>query len=327
MAKDMIYLTGGLISLIHTVKVMSYIDYIKRFGLNYLIGGGPGDVLAGSKIPKSLICVSSENIDEGIKLFFKYYTPANDMKTYLNNVFKRDIIEEYYPSIINSFFNSIENLKGTTAAHKITAWSLLNRLPAFTFTTPFHNHPDITESFCHLNYSFCDLMLSISAEWLYGQNFYNYMIYENLIELRDVIYANTGKKLSGEIYNYQWVPPSNLNSLKRKLIASIKKTNAGMKLLSSVKNFNKTFSPSQTPKLKPPAFLYTIFKEDKKLFIDLDETLNTISDLKYILDISKSNNFLQVYRNGEPVTNSLDNDTDLLGKLSAFCYSFKHLNY
>lgn len=325
--KDMIYLTGGLISLTHTVKVMCYIDYIKKFGFKYLLGGGPGDVLAGSKIPKSPICVSSENIDEGIKLFFLNYTPVNDVKTYLSNIIKRDIIEEYYPFVENSFFNSIEKLKGTTAAHKITAWSLLNRWPGFTFTTPLHNHPDITESFCHLSYRYCELMLRIPAEWLYGQNFYNYMIYENLIGLRDVIYANTGKKLSGEIYNYQWIPPSYLYSLKKKLLASIKKTNTGMKLVSSVKNFKTTFLPSQTPKLKPPGFLYTIFKEDKKLFLDLDEILNTISDLKYILDISKSNNFLKMYRNGEPVTNSLDNDTDLLGKLSAFCYSFKHLNY
>lgn len=34
-----------------------------------------------------------------------------------------------------------------------------------------------------------------------------------------------------------------------------------------------------------------------------------------------------MYRKGEPVTNSLKGDTDLLGKLSAFCYSYKHLIY
>ena len=327
LAKDIIFLTGGLRSLTHFLKIMSYIDHIKKYGRNYLLGGGPGDVLAGSKIPKSLITVSTENVDEGIRLFFKSYTSNYNMQSYLENVFKKDIIEENFSSIVKSFFDSIENLKGKTAAHKITSWALLNRWPAFTFTTPIHDHPDITESFCHLDYKFCELMLRIKAEWLYGKNFYDYMIYENLVELREIINSNTGKKLSGEITNYQWIPPSDLNVFKTKLKTKLKKLYAKVKFPASTKYFNRPYSPPQIVKSLPHSFLYTIFKEDKQLFIDLQEMLHTIPDLGNILDINQSNNFIKKFKNGELVTNSFNMDTDLLGKLSALCYSYKYLNY
>ena len=327
MSKDLIYLTGGLRSLTHVVKTMSYVEFIRYIGCNYLLGGGPGDVIAGSKIPKSLVCISPDNVAAGINIFFSHYTPMHDMPAYLKTVFRRDLIEEFYPATVNSFFHSFEGLKAATAAHKITAWALLNRWPAFTFTTPLHDHPDIFETFCHLDYKFCELMLRLPAEWLYAKNFYNFMIYRNLVELKNVANANTGKTVSGEMINYRWIPPSKTTLYKEVLKSGIKKAHVGTKLLSLFQKPRNSLISAGNFKHVGPGFLYSIFKEDKRLFLDLGEIFHSIPELKYVLDIQNSEKFLEMFRNGEPVTGSFDRDTDLLGKLAAFCYSFKYLVY
>ena len=324
-SQDLIYLTGGLRSLTHIVKTMSYVDYIKNRGFKYMMGGGPGDVIAGSKIPKNLVCIRPENVKEGMGIFFKHYAAAHDLHNYLENVFRKDILKQFYSATVDSFYNSFREIKSKTAAHKVTAWSLLNRWPAFTFTTPLHDHPDIAESFCHLDYRFCELMLRLPAEWLYAKNFYNYMICQNLVELRDVINANNGKKLSGEIINYQWSPPSGFISYKKILKEKIKRFRAVSQVLELINKPDINLSSFQNSKSSRSVFLYTIFKEDKKLFLDLEDLLHSIPDLKYILDIDKSYSFLKCFKNQSPVTGSLDRDTDLLGKLAAFCYSYKYL--
>ena len=260
-------------------------------------------------------------------IFFKHYAAAHDLHNYLENVFRKDILKQFYSATVDSFYNSFREIKSKTAAHKVTAWSLLNRWPAFTFTTPLHDHPDIAESFCHLDYRFCDLMLRLPAEWLYAKNFYNYMTYQNLVELRDVMNANDGKTLSGTMINYQWIPPSWFMSFKKMAKERIKRFRAVWQVLELMKKPDIDVTSAQISRSSPPGFLYTIFKEDKKLFLDLEDLLHSIPDLKYILDIDKTLNFLKSFKNQEPVTGSFDRDTDLLGKLSAFCYSYKYLIY
>jgi len=326
-SKDLIYLTGGLRSLTHVVKTMSYIEYLRSLGLKYLMGGAPAALLAGSMIPKNQACLNNAGLLEGIRTFIDNYAPARDLKAYLTTVFKKDLIKEYYPSLLSSIYTSFENIKGPTAAHKIPAWISLNRWPAFTFTTPFHDHPDVTETFAHLGYSLCDLVLKFPANWLYGQNFLKYMIYENLIELRNVIYANSGEKLSGEIQNYQWISPASPNRLLKTIKANIKDRIAGRILNTSLKILNRAKSTSPKKISSPPDFLHTVFKTDEKLFQDIEEILHSATELKYILDVAQCMNFIRLFRNGNPVTGSLSRDTDLLGKLSAFCYSYKYLIY
>ena len=50
-AAEVIKLTGGLRPLHHMAIVMLYIQEINDKGMNFLLGGGPGDVLAGSYVP------------------------------------------------------------------------------------------------------------------------------------------------------------------------------------------------------------------------------------------------------------------------------------
>jgi hypothetical protein len=326
-SKDLILLTGGLRSLTHIVKTMSYIDFIKNRGFKYMLGGGPGDVIAGSKIPKHPICISPDGIEAGVKIFTEHYAAAHDMPTYLERLFKKDTVRDFYPSAVNSFNNSFHEIKGPTAAHQITAWALLNRWPAFTFTTPLHDHPDMTESFCHLGYKFCELMLKLPAEWLYAKNFYSYMIYQKLVNLRAVINANTGKKLSGEIINYQWVPPSRFVFFKKVLKERLKKSGALAQLLKYVRKPDTASPKLQYTQSSPPGFLYPIFREDKKLFSDLEEILNSIPDIKYLLELEKCLKFLKTFESGDTITGSFNRDTDLLGKLSAICYGYKYLIY
>ena len=52
---------------------------------------------------------------------------------------------------------------GPTAAHRVTAWAMMYRQPAFTFTSVLHTHPDVTEAFCHLDYRYTELMLRLPS--------------------------------------------------------------------------------------------------------------------------------------------------------------------
>src|SRR5262252_7632445 len=81
---------------------------------------------------------------------------------------------------------------------------MMYRQPAFTFTSLIHNHPDVTEAFSHLDYTYCDLMLRLPADWLYKENFYTFMIYNSLPQLRYIIYANTGNLLPSELMHIDY---------------------------------------------------------------------------------------------------------------------------
>jgi hypothetical protein len=184
-------LTGGLVAIHHPIKTMQFIKEMKKSGFH--LGGGPGDVLAGSYIPRfanpdaEKKTFKKKIIDDYCGRRRKYNIDA------LNLILKEDITENISPKISNSMKHSFDEINESTAGQMITKWAMTIRQPAFTFASPVHNHPDVAESSPHLGYKYSDYMLMLSLDWLYDKNFYKYMIYRWMDELRDVIYGNTGK--------------------------------------------------------------------------------------------------------------------------------------
>ena len=146
--KDVIRLTGGMRPLHHSATVMPYIREMKRCGVNFLLGGGPGDVSAGSKIP-SIQYLDPSRTNDCVRDFCRDLAGGAE---YLSLLFRQEIVKDYQREVYRSLVESFADIGGPTAAHKVTAWELLNRWPAFTFTSVMHNHPDVSEAFCHLDY-------------------------------------------------------------------------------------------------------------------------------------------------------------------------------
>src|SRR5262249_3571096 len=193
---DVVLLTQGLMPMHHPAKTMHFLERMTD-GYSYLLGGGPGDVLAGAYIPSAVYLDPAR----AEVLRDEFYEARQQLAAYLGLIFSSDWLTEYRHVIRDSFLETWEVLKGPTAAHRATAWGMLIRQPAFTFSGPLHNHPYFDEGTAHLGYKYTDLMLRLPAHWLYQRNFYKYMVHRCIPKLREVVYSNTGQKLSGHLDN------------------------------------------------------------------------------------------------------------------------------
>ena len=316
-AGQVIKLTGGLRPLQHMAIVMSYIHEIKTRGLNYLLGGGPGDSLAGSFIP-SVHYLDPNRIDACIKDFCRRRASHGNA---LASLFREELVKQFAPAIYRSLLESFEEISGPTAAHRVTAWVMIYRQPAFTFTSLIHNHPDVMETFCHLDYKYSDLMLRLPAEWLYKRNFYAFMIYNNLPELREVVYANTGKPLSGEMIEYSYKEP--LFKRARSLVGDARRyivhRNAITKKIVQVTKF-RHMPPAQ------PSFAYSLFRDDEDLLTEITECLHSYRSLHEILDINKCLRFMDDFKACNYQGRSQDQQVETMGTLATLCLSIKYLN-
>jgi asparagine synthase (glutamine-hydrolysing) len=308
-ANNTVWLTGGMKPLHHSAIVMAYIQDLKRHGLNFMLGGGPGDVIAGSKI-RSVNYLDPKRIDKYIRNFCRRLASGTE---YLTRMFRQEIVQHYQREVYRSLLESFTNIRGPTAAHRVTAWELLNRWPAFTFTSVFHNHPDVSEAFCHLDYKFVDLMLKLPAEWLYRKNFYSFMLYNFLPQLRHVAYANTGRPLSGELQHFDYY-----QDLRTQMLDF------------TYRMARKVILRKLRPLLKPiprttPPFYYSLYREDKKLLDDVQECLHSLSALREIMDADKCLRFLNGFMAGNMKGLSYGQQTELIGALATMCLSFKWL--
>jgi hypothetical protein len=305
-AEGVIRLIGGMRPLHHCAIVMPYVRELKRLGLNFLLGGGPGDVSAGSKIP-SVEYLDPRRTDKCVRDFCRSLASGAE---YLGLIFRDKFINEYHWEVYPSLVESFGDISGPTAAHKITAWELLNRWPAFTFTSVMHNHPDVSEAFCHLDYKYTDLMLMLPAQWLYQRNFYSFMIYHNLPKLRHVPYANTGQPLSGELQEFEY------QHLKRVSFAA----HVAKKVIPrKIKRLLRPISRDTLP------FYYCLYRDDERLFADMRECLYSLSSLREILDFSKCLRFLDDFQTDNLKGLSYDRQTELVGGLATMCLTFKGL--
>jgi len=306
-ADDVVRMTGGMRPLHHAATVMPYIREIKRRGLHFLLGGGPGDVSAGSKIP-SVRYLDPRNTDECVRDFRMKIGAGPE---YFGLFFQAEVVRSNLQEFDRILDESLAEINGPTAAHRITAWEMLHRWPAFTLTSVLHNHPEVAEGFCHFDYKYADLMLELPAEWLYQRNFYSCMIYRCLPELRMVPYANTGKLLSGELRHFE------KESLKTRALRSV--ANGSRKILpKSVKRKLRA--------VESPSFSYFLYKNDARLLAGLREALHCKSAIQEILDTRKCLSFLDGFIADNLVDSSYSQQTELIGTLVTMCRTFSILS-
>ena len=290
---DVIALTGGMRPYHHMAIAMAYVNEVERQGSNFLLGGGPGDVLAGSYVP-SPAYLDPARVADCIEAACRRRLARRD---HWRLVFRDDVIAGGQRSVEDALAESFAAVAGPTAAHRITAWAMVYRQPAFTFTSVFHAHPEVTESSCHLDYRYTDLMLQLPATWLYDEVFYAYMIHHELTQLRHVPYANTGARLTGQ--------PPTLELPRESLIerAQAFGLRAARKVVRTVRPLRRR--PARWLVLGDPALL-----------AEIREIVHTTPSLGDVLDVRRCEDFIEKVRTGVYRDHVHE---ELLGSLTSMC--------
>jgi hypothetical protein len=307
LASSIIRLNAGLVPVHHPTKTFQSIKEMKA-STGFKMGGGPGDVLAGSYVSTSPYNLSPKMTDRQVYKFLIRYK-RHSIKS-LASIFRRDLLGEYYKLLDLSMQECFANISGPTSAHRISAWAMVFRQPAFTFTSPIHNHPDVTEASPHLGYEYTDLMLQLPAPWLLYKNFYKFMIWYCLPKLRNVIYANTGDLLPSRMSHFQL-------SSKRKIAIFIE-TKLPKKMLERIRMSRRKPNPGTS-------FEYDFLRRDDKLFFDINEIIHSSSGLKEMLETKKCIAYIEDFRKGRLHTPSYANEAELMGALATLCYWYKNI--
>ncbi|MCF7957215.1 MAG: hypothetical protein K9M57_02070 [Phycisphaerae bacterium] len=301
----LVQLTGGLIPVSHTCKSLEYIKEMVKFN-GFMVGGGPGDCLAGS-YATSIRYLQTSRTDAVVKQFCRLRKLFD--KNVLKMIFRDEIIGDYYPQLDRAMFECFETINGPSAVHKITAWSMQCRQPCFTFTSPIHTHPDVTEASPHLGYAYNDLLLTLPMSWIFRKNFYDYMVYQCMPELRDIIYANTGQCLSGEMQTYAV-------SLRKKITGII-----DTRLPSALVLRRNTW---RQQRIRQSSFVYDLFRQDDKLYDELRAILYSVSGLKQLFKLDGCEKFIADFQAGNLHTPSPAREVELMGSLATALYWFKY---
>jgi hypothetical protein len=272
------------------------------------MGGAPGDVSAGSKIP------GVEYLDPARKesLSMTFREQLISPRSVLSEYFRADVLDEYTPQLESLVSETLGRYDVSTAAESITLWSMEHRWPHFQFTSPIHNHPLVSESSPFLGYDYNDCWLAVPAEWLYRRNFYFFMIYHSLPQLRDIVYANTGKPLDGVLENYR--VRSNI------AMRAARRVRRQVGSLRALVKKNKTHAG-------PKAIRYEghVLRSDPEIFDEVRSILENSHPLSEIYDIQKSINQLESFkRNGDlgPMPNR---SLEALGALISQAYYLHQL--
>jgi Asparagine synthase/Glutamine amidotransferase domain len=298
--REVVELTGGMRPYQHMAIALAYVHELQREGGCMLLGGGPGDVLAGSYVP-SPAYVSPGRVSECMDDAFRRRIATN---RHWRLIYRDEVIQGSGRAVKDSLEESLAESRGPTAAHRITAWGMTHRQPAFTFTSVFHTHPDVTEMVCHLDYRYSDLMLQLPAEWLYGRAFYAYMIYTCLPHLRHVPYANTGAVLSGQLPDLR-----------------VKRTRPELDVLTSIYSFGRRAlgrvvrAVSRTPRI--PSLIFS----DTTLVDEVVECLHSTPALSDIVDVKRCDALLAQARGADWASE------EALGSLTSLCLSFRALEF
>jgi asparagine synthase (glutamine-hydrolysing) len=303
-AHDVIRLTGGMRPFHHVAIVFEYIKQMQRSGVVFLLGGGPGDILAGSKIPSVDYCDPSVTASR-LREYCRKLAPDADT---LETIFKRDVVRQYRSLVEQSFSESLGEMNGPTAAHKVTLWAIANRWPNFTFTSLMHTHPDVSEAFSHLDYGFADLMLKLPASWLYGRNFYSFMIYHSLPELREIIYSNSGKQLEKDLIQRECrVGVGNRALQIAQVLARAATPQAMVRVLR----------PAVVPRRSDP------YIRDRALLMEVEQSLDN-PRLRSVLSVDRARSFVKNYGTHK-LRISPPGQTELMGNLATMCLAVKEL--
>jgi Asparagine synthase len=294
---DVIALTGGMRPYHHMAIAMAYVNEIRRRGEQFLLGGGPGDSLAGAFIPSPAYLDPARTAE--------CLTHARQRRLARSHqwslVFRDDVIASGRPIVEDELTASFAAVGGPTAAHRITAWAMVYRQPAFTLTSVFHTHPEVTEAACHLGYRYSDLMLRLPAPWMYGRAFYAFMIHRELPQLRHIPYANTGALLTGK-------PPSLVRpreSIRSKALRLARLGPRGFKRLV------RAVAPR-----RERARGWLVLGE-AALLAEVQEILHATPSLGEVLDLRRCDDFIEKVRTGVYQGTAHE---EVLGGLVAMCF-------
>jgi Asparagine synthase/Glutamine amidotransferase domain len=296
--REVIALTGGMRPYHHMAIAMAYVHELQREGGHFLLGGGPGDVLAGSYVPSPLY-VDPSRVNECME---DAYRRRLVRSREWNLIYRDEVIRSNRRVVEEDLARSFADSPGPTAAHRITAWAMTCRQPAFTFTSVFHTHPDVSEVVCHLDYRYADLMLQLPAAWLYRKTFYAYMIYSCLPELRHVPYADIGAVLSGR-------PPDPF----------VKYETRAHRTLKSIYSLGRRAAARVVRSILPRPGTPSLVFGDAALLDEVRECLHSISRLSDIVDLRRCDELLSRARAG------MCPSEEALGSLVSLCFSFRAL--
>lgn len=183
---------GGMTPLIGAFSNIPCYRAIDNKGI--VFGAWAGDVLAGSYIEDDILLCDEDKVNKAYKHFSNNRGLPHG---FISQVYKSSNSRHVDKSIRNKILNRLKSYNAPTGGHGVTLWAMEQRQPAFSFQSPAHFNSEILEVSPCLSYEFNDILLSLPIDYLYSKNMYKYYIYKKLDELRDVIYANTGKKLNG----------------------------------------------------------------------------------------------------------------------------------
>lgn len=302
-------LTDGLVPLHHPSKTMQFINALDSTR-TYLLGGGPGDSLAGAFVPGEEYLDASRTED----LVHAYCAHRTGGSDFLSTMFDDALVREFYPRLAESMMDCFSELGGPTAAHRITAWAMVVRQPAFTFTTPFHNHSLFEEGTPHLGYAYADLMLKLPARWLLGRAFYGYMVHRLLPELRDVIYANTGHPLSGRL--------ENLDPTALRESGAVARVKSIVRKVPFYRQIKRLVLPGRGQSQVAPSFDYAVLRADTALLKSTEELLE-LPGVATLIAKDRCRTFLAAFRRGQ-IQMSSNQDASVFGSLATLCLNVKH---
>lgn len=271
-ADQLALLTGWQLPLHHPATSLQ-LEHLVSQQHQVVFGGGPGDVLAGSYIPNAAY-LFRHNVDAAMAVAGQIR--CSDLPA-LAGLFQREVFEAFAPLCRQSISASLQEMRGPTAAHRISAWAMIQRQPAFTFMGPGVNSDALVDISPHLDYTYTDMMLQLTAAQLYHKNFYKFMMYRELPELRAIVYANTGELLSDGFDN-----PSPLTRLGDSLWTRL------LLLVPPQKRAQIRQLHNQLQRRPAQLQAYSFFDflvQDKVLLTTLKEILLDSPQLRQLLDV------------------------------------------
>jgi Asparagine synthase/Glutamine amidotransferase domain len=305
--RDVSLLVDGSVPIHHPLKVLSMIRASADAG-KYLMGGAPGDVSAGSKIP------GLEYLDPEKKeaLTTTFREDRISPRSVLSEYFRPNVLDEYYPKLESLVSETLGSYDVSTAAERVTLWSIEHRWPHFQFTSPIHNHPVVSESSPFLGYEYNNCLLEVPAEWLYQRNFYFFMIYQSLPHLRDIAYANTGKPLDGRLREFRYRPNIALRAARqaRRQIGTL-----------------RSLITKEKAKAGPEVVRYEghILRSDPRIFEEVRAILENSHPLAEIYDIQKCLSQLDKFEHNGDLGPMPNRSLEVLGALISQAYYVREL--
>lgn len=301
-ADQIVRLTGGMTPMHHPLKGWQAVKMMVNT-TRFSISGGCGDTVAGDYV-NSIYQIEPDWTDALIRLYAlrrKLFS-----KKQLRQIFRKEVVEEAFEPMKTAMVRSLREMSGPTAAHKISAWAQIHFNCGFT-CCGLGNHPDVSGTSPHIGYEYVEKMLRLPADWLYKKNFYQYMIYRCLPQLRDIVYANTGKPLSGRMEHYRLSP-------KKKAAREIYKR-LPFSLVSKIW--------LHTPVKKASAV--GIFTSDRRLFAEMREILAGTAAIREIIEPDKCLRFISDYEAGKCTFSCIPIDDEMFGSLVSLFYWFKNI--